>query len=43
MFFIEINKNDFSKLHGLIKQFDKNAFIVVNESKTVINGYFSNK
>lgn len=43
MFFIEINKNDFIKLHGLIKQFDKNAFIVVNESKTVINGYFSNK
>ncbi len=43
MFFLEINKNDFDKLHKLIKKFDKNAFIVVNESKTVINGYFSQK
>lgn len=43
MFFMEINKNDFDKLHRLIKKFDKNAFIVVNESKVVINGYFSQK
>ena len=43
MFFIEINKNGFNKLYKLIKQFDKSAFIVVNESKTVINGYFSEK
>ena len=43
MFFMEINKNDFDKLHRLIKRFDKNAFIVVNESKVVINGYFSQK
>lgn len=43
MFFIEINKNAFNKLYKLIKQFDKSAFIVVNESKTVINGYFSEK
>lgn len=41
MFFIEINQNDFDRLHKLIKKFDKNAFIVVNESKVVINGYFS--
>ncbi len=43
MFFMEINKSDFDKLHKLIKKFDKNAFIVVNESKVVINGYFSQK
>ncbi|MGM9879539.1 MAG: DUF5698 domain-containing protein [Bacilli bacterium] len=43
MFFMEINKNDFDKLHKLIKKFDKDAFIVVNESKVVINGYFSQK
>ena len=43
MFFIEINKNAFNRLYKLIKQFDKSAFIVVNESKTVINGYFSEK
>ena len=43
MFFIEINKNDFNKLYRIIKKFDQEAFIVVNESKTVINGYFQSK
>lgn len=43
LFFMEINKNDFDKLHKLIKLYDKDAFIVVNESKEVINGYFKNK
>lgn len=43
MFFIEINNKDFDRLHKLIKNFDKNAFIVVNESKFVINGYFKRK
>lgn len=43
MLFMEINKNDFDKLHTLIKQYDKDAFIVVNESLTVINGYFNHK
>lgn len=43
MFFMEINSNDFDKLHGIIKRHDKRAFIVVNESKTVVNGYFSQK
>ena len=41
MFFLEINKKDFDKLHKLIKKYDKEAFIVVNESKEVINGYFN--
>ena len=43
MFFMEINSNDFDKLHRIIKEYDDKAFIVVNESKTVVNGYFSQK
>lgn len=43
MFFMEINSNDFDKLHKIIKKYDKRAFIVVNESKTVVNGYFGQK
>ncbi len=43
LLFMEINQNDFNKLHKMIKEFDKNAFIIANESKTVINGYFLNK
>lgn len=43
MFFMEINSSDFDKLHKIIKKYDKKAFIVVNESKTVVNGYFGQK
>ena len=43
MFFLEINNSDFDKLHKIIKKYDPKAFIVVNESKTVVNGYFSQK
>lgn len=43
MLFIEINKKDFDRLHQLVKDYDKNAFIVVNESLVVINGYFNHK
>lgn len=43
MFFMEINSSDFDKLHRIIKKHDKKAFIVVNESKTVVNGYFGQK
>lgn len=43
MFFLEINQTDFDKLHKLIKKYDKDAFIVANESKNVINGYFNHK
>lgn len=43
MFFMEINSSDFNKLHKIIKKYDKKAFIVVNESKTVVNGYFGQK
>lgn len=40
MLFIEIDKTKFSSLRSLIKKYDKNAFVVVNETKEVYNGYF---
>lgn len=40
MLFIEIDKNDFNHLQKTIKQIDSKAFIVVNETKFVQNGYF---
>lgn len=40
MLFIEIDKNDFTNLKDFIKLYDKKAFIVVNETKYVQNGYF---
>jgi uncharacterized protein YebE (UPF0316 family) len=41
MLFIEIDKNKFKKLKKLIKTLDEKAFIVVNETREVENGYFS--
>lgn len=41
MLFIEIDKSKFDVLKKLIKQYDQKAFIVVNETKQVYNGYFS--
>jgi len=45
MLFIEINKKELNNLQKIIKSYDDKAFIVVNESKYVLNGYFkdSNK
>jgi uncharacterized protein YebE (UPF0316 family) len=40
MLFIEINKKKFEHLRNTIKQLDSRAFIVVNETKYVQNGYF---
>ena len=40
LLFIEIDKNDFLHLKKIIKNLDPNAFVVVNESKQVYNGYF---
>ena len=40
MLFIEINKKRFSDLEKLIKKIDSKAFVVVNETKTVQNGFF---
>lgn len=41
MLFIEIDKNKFNHLKTLIKKLDSKAFIVVNETKYVQNGYFN--
>lgn len=43
MLFIEIDNKDLYNLQKLIKELDKNAFIVVNESKLVLNGYMKNR
>ena len=40
MLFIEIEKSKFDKLRKLIKRIDNKAFVVVNETKEVYNGYF---
>ncbi len=40
MLIMEVNKNDFNHLQKLIKKLDKDAFIVVSETKYVQNGYF---
>lgn len=40
MLFIEIDGSKLSQLQRLIKELDKTAFVVVNETKYVQNGYF---
>lgn len=40
MLFIEVNHQRKLELTRIIKRLDNKAFIVVNESKDVINGYF---
>lgn len=40
MLFIEISNSNYYKLQKLVKKYDNNAFIVANESKYVLNGYF---
>lgn len=40
MLFIEIDKKRFDHLRNLIKELDEKAFIVVNETRMVQNGYF---
>lgn len=40
MLYMEINKKRLSHLKKLIKDLDEKAFIVVNETKIVVNGYF---
>lgn len=42
MLFIEINKKSFNHLQKVVKNIDKNAFIVVNETKFVFNGFMDN-
>lgn len=42
MILIEINSFSYNKLNRIIKETDKNAFMIINESKYVRNGYFLN-
>ena len=39
MLFVEINNKSFNKLKHKVKEIDPKAFIVVNETKYVQNGY----
>ena len=43
LLFIETNKKRYKKLLNIIKKYDSKAFIVVNDSKYVENGYFDIK
>lgn len=43
MLFIETTVKKLKPLKDIIKTNDENAFIIVNESKEVINGYFANQ
>lgn len=40
MLFIELDKKHLDDLKNTINEIDKNAFIVINETKYVINGFF---
>lgn len=42
MLFIQINKNSMNHLQKLIKDIDNSAFIVVNETKFIENGFINN-
>lgn len=41
MLFIEVDKRKLNELKTIIKKIDKNAFIVINETKLVENGFFN--
>lgn len=41
MLYIQIKNNTVEKLKSLIRKLDEKAFIVINETKYVENGYFS--
>jgi uncharacterized protein YebE (UPF0316 family) len=40
MLFIEVDKKHLNDLKNVINDIDKNAFMVVNETKYVVNGFF---
>ncbi len=42
MLFIEINNKKFNHLRKIVKSIDKDAFVVVNETKYVFNGFMNN-
>ncbi len=40
MLFIELDNKKLNNLQTIIKKIDKNAFMIVNETKHVVNGFF---
>lgn len=40
MLFIETNKKNLNNIKDIINKIDKNAFMVINETKYVVNGFF---
>ena len=42
MLFIEISNKSFNHLQKIVKQIDHDAFVVVNETKYVLNGFIDN-
>ena len=40
MLFVEVDSNKFNLLNKIVKSVDSKAFIVVNETMFVHNGYF---
>ena len=40
MLFIELDSKKINNVQNAIKEIDKNAFIVINETQNVINGFF---
>ena len=40
MLYVEVGNNKLKELYNIVKSVDKNAFIVVNETMFVHNGYF---
>lgn len=43
MLFIEIDKKDLNCLKKIVNQIDEKAFIIINETKYVQNGYFQKR
>lgn len=42
MLYIAISSKNYPKLNKILKEYDKQAFLVINESKYIRNGYFMN-
>ena len=40
MLFIEVDKKHLDDLKKIINTLDRNAFMVINETKYVVNGFF---
>ena len=43
MLFIELSSDKLNAFKTLIKELDEKAFIMVSDTKQVVNGYFNNR